>query len=81
MTVSENIDAGLKLDIREYVQSDEGLRLSGNTESFDAVSRLLASLQKETLFKEVRILDSKQAIDGSRVDFQLQIQLLKTKGE
>ncbi len=81
LAVSKKIDAGLKLDIREYVQNDEGLRLSGSTESFDAVSRILASLQQEILFKEVRILDSKQAIDGSRVDFQLQIQLLKTKGE
>ncbi len=81
LAVSKKIDAGLKLDIREYVQNDEGLRLSGSTESFDAVSRILASLQQEILFKEVRILDSKQAIDGSRVDFQLQIQLSKTKGE
>lgn len=81
LAVSKNIDAGLAVDIREYVQSDEGLRLSGSTESFDAVSRILSSLQQAPLFKEVRILDSKQAIDGRRVDFQLQIQLNQIKGE
>lgn len=81
LAVSENIAAELPVDIREYVQSDEGLRLAGSTASFDAVSRLLGSLQQEPLFAEVRILDSKQAIDGSRVDFQLQIQLKQGKGE
>ena len=81
LAVSKNADSELSLDIREYVQSDEGLRLSGSTTSFDAVSRLLAGLQKEPLFNDVRILDSKQAIDGSRVDFQLQIQLKQIKGE
>jgi len=81
LTVSKSIDTDLALDIREYVHSDEGLRLTGSTGSFDAVSRLLGALQKESLFKDVRILDSKQAIDGSRVDFQLQIQLSQTKGE
>ncbi len=81
LAVSKNIASELSLDIREYVQNDEGLRLSGSTESFDAVSRLLGSLQQEPLFNEVRILDSKQAIDGSRVDFQLQIQLIQAKGE
>jgi general secretion pathway protein L len=81
LAVSKSIDTDVSVDIREYGQSDEGLRLAGSTTSFDAVSRLLASLQKEPLFPEVRILDSKQAIDGSRVDFQLQIQLKQIKGE
>jgi general secretion pathway protein L len=81
LAVSRNIESDISLDIREYVQNDEGVRLSGTTESFDAVSRLLAGLQQESLFKEVRILDSKQAIDGTRVDFQLQIELKQIKGE
>ncbi|MCF6179394.1 MAG: PilN domain-containing protein [Geopsychrobacter sp.] len=81
LAVSKSIGAKIKVDVREYLQNDEGLRLSGTTESFDAVSRLLTNLQKNPQFEEVRILDSKQAVDGSRVDFQLQILLKPTKGE
>lgn len=81
LAVSNSLDSGVTVDIHDYLHSDEGLRLSGNTESFDAVSRLLGSLQKEPLFKKVRILDSKQAIDGKRVDFQLQIRLKPGEAE
>ncbi|WP_020675242.1 type II secretion system protein GspL [Geopsychrobacter electrodiphilus] len=81
LAVSQHMDQAISVDIREYVQNDEGLRLSGSTTSFDAVSRLLSDLQKEPLFKEVRVMDSKQAIDGSRVDFQIQILLQQSKGK
>lgn len=79
LTISENIDPDLSIDIREYLHNDNGLRISGSTESFDAVSQLLSGLQQGPLFKDVRILDSKQTIDGRRVDFQLQIQLGQTE--
>lgn len=74
-TVSEAMSGDLRVDIRDYQQNDAGLRLSGETESFDAVSRLLAKLQQQDIFQEVRIVDSKQALDGNRVDFQLQLDL------
>ena len=79
LAVSKSIEPSLSVDIKEYLQNDEGLRLSGTTDTFDAVSKLLASLQRNPAFSEVRILDSKQAIDGSQVDFQLQI-LLNQEG-
>lgn len=75
LAVSQGIAPELSVDIKEYLFSEEGLRLTGTTTNFDTVSKLLASLQREELFREVRILDSKQALDGSQVDFQLQIQL------
>ncbi len=77
LVISQRIPADISLDIREYLYNDAGLRLSGSTTSFDAVSQLLSNLQQEPLFKGVRVLDSKQALDGDRVDFQLQIQLDK----
>ncbi len=79
LAVSNRIDPALTVDVREYLHNEAGLRLSGSTESFDAVSQLLHGLQQEPLFNEVRILDSKQTIDGQRVDFQLQIQLEQAK--
>jgi general secretion pathway protein L len=78
--LSQAIDPQLSLDIRDYVFNDEGLRLTGSTENFDAVSRLLAVLKAQPPFKDVRMLDSKQAPDGQRVDFQMQIQLADGKG-
>lgn len=81
LAVSQAIPADLKVDIHEYQQSEDGLRLTGNTTNFDAVSKVLASLQKVPQFSAVRILDSKQAIDGSKVDFQLQVQLGEQKGD
>lgn len=78
--LSQAIDPQLSLDIRDYVFNDEGLRLTGSTENFDAVSKLLAVLKAQQSFKDVRMLDSKQAPDGQRVDFQMQIQLTDGKG-
>jgi len=78
--LSQAIDPQLSLDIRDYIFNDEGLRLTGSTENFDAVSKVLAMLKMQPAFKEVRMLDSKQALDGQRVDFQLQIQLTDGKG-
>ena len=80
-SVSEAIDKDIRVDIRDYQQNDTGLRLTGNTESFDAVSRLLAKLQQQDIFREVRVLDSKQSIDGNRVDFQMQLDLSASKGK
>lgn len=73
LAVSERMSPEFSVDIREYLQNNEGLRLVGNTANFDSVSKLLASLQAESLFQDVKIVDTKQTIDGSRVDFQMQI--------
>lgn len=78
--VSQAVDPQLSLNIRDYVFNDEGLRLTGSTENFDAVSKLLAVLKAQRSFKDVRMLDSKQAPDGQRVDFQMQIQLADGEG-
>ena len=73
LAVSERMSPELSVDIREYLQNNEGVRLIGNTANFDSVSKLLVSLQTESLFQDVKIVDTKQSIDGSRVDFQMQI--------
>ena len=80
LAISKRIDPKLSVDIKEYLYNDDGLRLSGTTVDFDTVSRLLTNLQQDKNFADVRILDSKQALDGSKVDFQLQIQLRQGEG-
>ena len=48
LAVSSRITPNLTVDISEYLANDEGLRLTGNTTDFDALSKLLASLQDRT---------------------------------
>lgn len=75
LAISENVAPELSVDIKEYLHNEEGIRLSGTTTNFDAVSKLLARLQANPHFARVRIIDSKQSLDGKQVDFQMQIQL------
>ena len=75
LSLSEKITPELSVDIKEYLHSDKSIRLSGTTKNFDTVSKLLSGLQREPKFKNVRIIDSKQALDGNQVDFRLQIEL------
>lgn len=75
LSLSEKITPELSVDIKEYLHSDKSIRLSGTTKNFDTVSKLLSGLQREPQFKTVRIIDSKQALDGNQVDFRLQIEL------
>lgn len=75
LAISENVVPELSVDIKEYLHNEEGIRLSGTTANFDAVSKLLARLQANQHFARVRIIDSKQSLDGKQVDFQMQIEL------
>lgn len=75
LSLSNKITPELSVDIKEYLHSEKSIRLTGTTANFDMVSKLLSSLQSESQFKSVRILDSKQALDGNQVDFRLQIEL------
>jgi Fimbrial assembly protein (PilN) len=75
LSLSNKITPELSVDIKEYLHSEKSIRLSGTTTNFDTVSKLLSGLQREPQFKSVRILDSKQALDGKQVDFRLQIEL------
>lgn len=79
--VSEGTDPQLTVDIQEYLQNDDGIRLIGRTTNFDAVSKLLSGLQGEALFRDVKIIDTKQSIDSNRVDFQLQIRIARQGNE
>lgn len=73
--VSAGTDPRLSVDIQEYMQNEDGIRLSGRTKDFDSVSQLLTALKAVPFFSEVRIVDTKQAIAGSQVDFQLQLSI------
>jgi general secretion pathway protein L len=43
------------------------------TSSFDAVNRMARSLEQSTMFREAQIADAKMSIDGSRIDFRINL--------
>jgi len=71
--ISSRVPAELKLQIREFNYTAEGIRMNGFTGSFDAVNQAARSLQQSPLFAEAKISDAKMSLDGSRVDFNLSL--------
>lgn len=71
--LSTRLPAELAIEIRELNYSTDNLRLSGFTSSFDAVNQAADRLQASPLFAGAKISDAKMSLDGSRVDFQLQL--------
>jgi general secretion pathway protein L len=71
--LAQHLPAELPLEIRELNYSADNLRISGFTRSFDAVNQAASSLQASPAFAEAKISDAKMSLDGSRVDFQLQL--------
>jgi general secretion pathway protein L len=77
--ISLRTPADLKVDIREFTYTPETLRLDGSTSSFDAINRLAQSLGASPMFGTPQISDAKMSLDGSLVDFRLQLPLLVPK--
>jgi type II secretory pathway component PulL len=71
--ISSRLPADLPIEIKELNYSADNLRLSGFTRSFDAVNQAADKLKASPLFAEAKIADAKLSLDGSRVDFQLQL--------
>jgi general secretion pathway protein L len=71
--ISQIIPEDLSLDVRDLNYTPEGVRLEGITTSFDAVNRMAKSLEESSLFREAQIADAKMSLDGSRIDFRLNL--------
>ncbi|TYO97557.1 type II secretion system protein L [Geothermobacter ehrlichii] len=71
--VSRRVPTDVRVRIRDYAHTADGLRIEGETESFEAVSRLVDSLRKSPLFSGVKIADTRQQPDGKGVSFRLQL--------
>ena len=71
--ISRRIPDKIKVDIKDLDYTPDGVRLEGSTTSFDATNRMAKSLQESPLFKSAQIADAKMSIDGSKVDFRLNI--------
>ncbi|WP_305041105.1 GspL/Epsl periplasmic domain-containing protein [Geoalkalibacter sp.] len=73
--VSARTPADITLDIRELNFTSDQLRLDGTTSSFEAINRLSLSLETSPLFRDAQITDAKMGLDGTRVDFRLNLRI------
>ena len=80
-TLSSKIGPEIKSDIKEMTYSNEQIKLDGYTDSFESVNRITQAIGSSPLFSNVEISEARMSADGSRVDFQLQIALSKSRGE
>ncbi len=71
--ISENTPKDITVDIQEFTFGPDGVRLDGVTTSFDAINKVAKSLENSPVFKDAQITDAKMNIDGSKVDFHLNL--------
>ncbi|PLX85802.1 MAG: hypothetical protein C0618_10205 [Desulfuromonas sp.] len=78
--LSTLIGGDINTDIREMVYSGKQMKLDGYTDSFESVNRMAQVLKTSPLFAGVEIGEARMSADGSRVDYQLEIELAQTGG-
>jgi general secretion pathway protein L len=71
--ISRRMPQAVKVDVRDMSFTPEAVRMEGVTTSFDAINQIARSLQESPVFAEAQIADAKASIDGSRVDFRLNL--------
>jgi general secretion pathway protein L len=75
--ISSSIPAEVTLDIRDMNFSPESVRLEGVSTSFEAINQIARSLEQSPLFDQAQIADAKMSLDGTRVDFRLNLSFAK----
>jgi Tfp pilus assembly protein PilN len=61
--------------VEAFSCGSEEVRLSGSTDSFEAVNRIRAQLASSALFSSVEVAESRKSLEGSRVEFRLRLPL------
>ena len=69
------------VEFQEFAMSNEEVKLTGRTASFEAVNQMAGALGKSPLFSKVQVSDAKMSLDGSRIDFRLLLSLVNPGAE
>jgi len=69
------LPAQVPIELEEFYCGSEEVRLSGTTDSFEAVNRVRDLLARSSLFDSVEVTESRKSLDGSRIDFRLRLPL------
>ena len=75
--ISRSMPPDVTIDVRDLSFTADAVRLEGVTTSFDAINQIARKLQESTLFVEAQITDAKASIDGTRIDFRLNLTFQK----
>ncbi len=73
--VTERMPPGVEVDVDTFFFDAEKVRLSGRTDSFESVDRILKSLEGFDLFTDVSLSNAKVDAKDNKVDFRLSISL------
>ncbi len=79
--ISARLPQDLVVDIRELSYTPDAIMFEGSTASFDAVNRLAKALEQSPLFRTPQVADAKMSLDGSRVDFRLNLTFSEEKSQ
>jgi hypothetical protein len=69
--LSAALPAKLEVEIEEFRQSLDGVRLRGRAASFETVTQVEEALRRENAFSDVEVRDVHAATSGEGVDFQI----------
>ena len=69
------------IDVQRFDFDVDGVALHGRVDSFDGVDQLAARLRQQQIFAQVQIGDAKTSIDGSRVEFRVDIDFSAAGGD
>jgi len=73
--VTERTPAGVEIDVSAFSFDAEKVRVSGRTDSFESVDRILKALDGYELFEKVTLSNAKVDAKDNKVDFKLSISL------
>ncbi len=79
--LSSCIPRDIRVDFKELSYNQDEVRLSGNTDSFEAVDLIAEKLKGNYLFADVVVVGAQLATDGNRVDFKLQLKFNREEGQ
>lgn len=68
------------IELEEFDFGTDEVRVSGSTDSFEAVNRIREQLARSTLFAGAEVAESRKSLDGSRIEFRLRLPLAAGRG-
>jgi len=73
--MSSRAPKDIRVDIRELNIDLTKIRLLADTESLEAVDKIVSELRKAEIFSDISVLDTRRSADGNSVNFQLSLSL------
>jgi general secretion pathway protein L len=73
--ISQQVPKETRLDVQDFSVEGDKVRIEAETNSFDAVDKIKADLERFPKFKEVNVGDAKVSADQTKVRFRISITL------